>query len=104
MANPNKVDYLTDEESEGDNMAFDLKIPKLDDLVAEFEKEDDVLHKNEEELQEKFADLKTRGFEKGLRDEIVHLKTNRQNMFDGNISSQRAQYASVLPGMLEDLN
>jgi len=25
-------------------------------------------------------------------------------MFENNISSQRGQYASVLPGMLEDLN
>lgn len=82
MANPSKVDYLTDEESEGDNMAFDLKVPKLNDLITEFEKDDDVLHRNEEELNEKFADLKMRGFEKELRDEIVHVKTNKVNMFD----------------------
>jgi len=85
-------------------MAFDLKVPKLQDLIVEFEKDDDVLHKAEEELEEKFADLKARGFEKGLRDEIVHVKSNKVAMFDANISAQRAQYASVLPGMLEDLN
>lgn len=104
MPSPSKVDYLTDEESEGDNMAFDLKVPKLQDLIVEFEKDDDVLHKAEEELEEKFGDLKARGFEKGLRDEIVHVKSNKVGMFDANISAQRAQYASVLPGMLEDLN
>lgn len=90
MGNPSKVDYLTDEESEGDNMAFDLKVPQLQDLIVEFEKDDEVLHKAEESLNEKFADLKSRGFEKGLRDEIVHVKTNKVNMFDSNISSQRA--------------
>ena len=77
MPNPSKVDYLTDEESEGDNMAFDLKVPSLDDLIVEFEKEDEVLHNAEEQMKEKFIDLKTRGFEKELRDEIVHVKTNQ---------------------------
>lgn len=43
LPNPMKVDYLTDEESEGDNQPFDLKIPSLDDLITDFEKGDEVL-------------------------------------------------------------
>jgi hypothetical protein len=41
-------------------------------------------------MQATFAEKKTRGFEKGLREEIVHEKTNQTHMFDSNISAQRA--------------
>jgi|TARA_B110000285_G_scaffold222833_1_gene277501 hypothetical protein len=47
MANPQEVDYLTDEESEGDNQPFDLKIPNLDELIVDFEKGDEILEGNE---------------------------------------------------------
>jgi hypothetical protein len=43
LPNPSKVDYLTDEESEGDNQAFDMKMPDLTELIDEFEKGDEVL-------------------------------------------------------------
>lgn len=87
MANPQEVDYLTDEESEGDNQPFDLKIPNLDELIVDFEKGDEILEGNETAMQASFADKKTRGFEKGLREEIVHDKTNQTVMFDSNISA-----------------
>lgn len=67
MPNPQQVDYLTDEESEGDNQPFDLKIPSLDALIGDFEKGDEVLEGNEKEMKDEFADLKVRGFEKALR-------------------------------------
>lgn len=104
LPNPAKVDYLTDEESEGDNQAFDLKMPDLGELINDFEKGDEVLATAEEELTTHFADLKTRGFEKGVREEVVQVRDQKTTMFQNNISSQRAQYASALPGMLEDLN
>lgn len=104
MPVPQEVDYLTDEESEGDNQPFDLKIPNLEGLIVDFEKGDEILDVLEQGMQATFAEKKTRGFEKGLREEIVHEKTNQTHMFDSNISAQRAQYASVQPGMLEDLN
>jgi hypothetical protein len=49
LANPAKVDYLTDEESEGDNQAFDLKMPDLTELINDFEKGDEVLTTAEQE-------------------------------------------------------
>jgi len=87
MPNPQEVDYLTDEESEGDNQPFDLKIPNLDELILDFEKGDDILEGNEADMKATFANKKTRGFEKGLREEIVHDKTNQTTMFDSNISA-----------------
>jgi hypothetical protein len=45
MQAPNKVDYPTDEESDGDAAGFSIKIPELGDLLNEFEKDDDALFK-----------------------------------------------------------
>lgn len=90
LPNPTKVDYLTDEESEGDNQAFDMKIPDLGELISEFEKGDEVLSTAEEELKQQFADLKALGFEKEVRQEILQVKEQKTTMFNDNISSQRA--------------
>lgn len=47
MDAPAQVDYLTDDESDEGN-DFDLQVPDLDELVQEFEKDDDVIQKKKE--------------------------------------------------------
>ncbi len=66
---PEQTDYLTDEESD-DGAAFELRIPALKDLIQEFELGDDVIITRESEQKAYIADLRSRGFEKELRDEI----------------------------------
>ena len=39
-----KADYLSDEDSD-DEVKFDLEIPHLEELVNEFEKDDEEIHK-----------------------------------------------------------
>ena len=45
MPAPLKVDYPTDEDSDGDAAGFSIKIPDLGDLINEFEKDDEALFK-----------------------------------------------------------
>jgi hypothetical protein len=45
MPAPLKVDYPTDEDSDGDAAGFSIKIPDLSDLLNEFEKDDEALFK-----------------------------------------------------------
>ncbi len=51
MKAPLKVDYPTDEESD-DNAGFAIKVPDLADLLNEFEKDDDVLYKENEQMRQ----------------------------------------------------
>lgn len=80
------MDYLTDEESEGDNQAFDLKMPDLTELINDFEKGDEVLASAGEDLTNHFTDLKLKGFEKEVREEIVQVRDTKSKMFNDNIS------------------
>ena len=80
------MDYLTDEESEGDNQAFDLKMPDLTELINDFEKGDEVLASGMEDLALHFTDLKLKGFEKEVREEIVQVRDTKSKMFNDNIS------------------
>ena len=102
LPTPLDVDYLTDDES--DEGTFELKVPELDDLIKDFETGDETLAKEEEKFKAHLADLKARGFEKELREEIKQTKIEKTQLLDENITAQRAYYSSVLPGMLEDLN
>ena len=47
-----KADYLSDEDSD-DEVKFDLEIPHLEELVNEFEKDDEEIHKIDNSIQEK---------------------------------------------------
>lgn len=101
---PQKVDYLTDEESD-DGSGFSIKIPELNDLVMEFEKDDDSLFKAAESVKQVKADNKAKGLEWVARDvEIKDEKKEKIAHLDLNISTQREEWASRLPGMLEDVN
>ena len=66
---PIQTDYLTDEESD-DGAGFKLKVPKLSDLLNEFEVGDDCLIGKETDFKNYQADLKTRGMPRTLRDNI----------------------------------
>ena len=57
LAQPQSVDYLTDEESD-ENKGFDVKIPNLDDLIYQFEGADETIKQATEALQLRAADLK----------------------------------------------
>lgn len=50
------------------------------------------------------ADLKSRGFEKEVREEIKQNKLSRTELLDNNISEQRRLLQAALPGMVEDVN
>lgn len=70
LSEPNKVDYLTDEESD-DQAGFELKVPALKDLLNEFEMGDDVLATREMEIKQHLTDFKSRGLQPELRSTIL---------------------------------
>ena len=101
---PLKVDYLTDEESD-EGSGFAIKIPDLADLVIEFEKDDETIFKAAEAVKQVKADNKAKGLEWNARDlDIKDEKKDKISHLDGNISMQRQEWGSRLPGMLEDIN
>lgn len=101
---PLKVDYLTDEDSD-EGSGFSIKIPELADLLIEFEKDDDSLFKAAEGVKQVKADHKAKGLEWNSRDvEIKDDKKEKIAHLDSNISTQRQEWNSRLPGMLEDIN
>ncbi len=103
MEAPSKVDYPTDEDSD-ENVGFSLKIPELQDLINEFEKDDDTLLKLADALKQQKNDSKLKGFEYDPRDDIKDLKIDKIKHLDQNISNQREEWTTRLPGMLEDVN
>ena len=104
LSAPLKVDYPTDEESD-DGAGFSIKIPELMDLIMEFEKDDDSLFKGAEAIKQVKADNKAKGLEWNPRDvEIKDDKKERTAHLDQNMTTQREEWASRLPGMLEDVN
>ena len=104
LSQPLKVDYLTDEDSD-EGSGFSIKIPELADLLIEFEKDDDSIFKAAEVVKQAKADLKAKGLEWTSRDiEIKDDKKEKIAHLDSNISTQRQEWNSRLPGMLEDIN
>lgn len=103
MEEPQQVDYLTDDESDDGN-DFQIPVPDLGDLIKEFEMGDEVLQTEVEEFSAHLADLKQRGFEKELREEIKQEKENKTRLLDDNVSAHKKLLQSSLPGMVEDLN
>lgn len=101
---PLKVDYPTDEESD-EATGFSIKIPELADLITEFEKDDDALFKAAEAIKAAKADCKAKAIEFNARDlEIKDDKKERQGLLDGNITAQREEWTSRMPGWVEDVN
>ncbi len=59
MQAANEVDYPTDEDSDEDQ-GFTIKVPALEDLINEFEKDDDVVHNREEHTKAAIEELKSK--------------------------------------------
>ena len=78
---------MTDDES--DEGTFELKVPELDDMIKNFEAGDETLAKGEEDFTTHLKDLKSRGFEKELREEIKQGKIEKTSLLDRNIVTQR---------------
>lgn len=71
----------------------------------EFEKDDDSLFKAAEHIKAIKADHKAKGLEWNPRDiDIKDEKKDKIALLDQNISTQREEWNSRLPGMLEDIN
>lgn len=68
MPAPLKVDYPTDEDSDGDAAGFSIKIPELADLINEFEKDDEALLKAADSIKQVKADNKAKGLEYNARE------------------------------------
>lgn len=101
---PLKVDYPTDDESD-EGAGFSIKIPELNELIMEFEKDDDSLFKMAEGVKQVKADHKAKGLDFVTRDvEIKDDKKEKIAHLDGNISTTRDEWTSRLPGVLEDIN
>ena len=104
LPQPLKVDYPTDEDSD-DGAGFSIKIPELNDLITEFEKDDEALFKASEFIKQAKADHKAKGLDYNAREiEIKDDKKDKIQHLDSNISVQREEWTSRLPGMLEDIN
>ena len=104
LPQPLKVDYPTDEDSD-EGAGFSIKIPELGDLISEFEKDDEALFKAAEVIKQAKADHKAKGLEYNAREiEIKDDKKDKMTHLDQNISVQREEWGSRLPGMIEDIN
>ena len=62
-------------------------MPELDDMIKNFEEGDETLAQEEEKFTEHLKDLKSRGFEKELREEIKQSKIERTKLLDSNITA-----------------
>lgn len=100
---PDSNDYLTDEESDEVN-DFEIKVPELDDILNEFEKEDEVIQQHIEKTNEYKTSQINKGFEPERRYEIKDHVVERKKMLNDNIRMQREQQMSLVPGMIQDLN
>lgn len=99
-----KVDYPTDEDSD-EGAGFSIKIPELGDLIGEFEKDDEALFKAAEGIKAVKAEHKAKGMEFSAREvEIRDDKKDKTALLDANMTMQREEWTSRLPGMLEDIN
>ena len=88
MPAPLKVDYPTDDDSDGDAAGFSIKIPELSDLLNEFEKDDEALFKAVDTIKQVKADHKAKGLELNAREvEIRDDKKDKVTLLDSNISA-----------------
>ena len=81
-----------------------MPVPELGDLIKGFEEDDDKIKSEESAFKDHLADLKMRGFEKAVREEIKQSKIEKTDLLDSNISEHRRLLQAQLPGMIEDLN
>ena len=99
MPKPDQNDYLTDEESD-EAADFEIKVPELDDLLNQFEKDDESILQFNEKQKTHVKDLEVRGFEPEARYQIVYEQAERIELLNKNIATQRQQQISLLPGCI----
>lgn len=68
---------MTDEESD-EGADFEVKVPDLDQLIDQFELEDEVVQEQKVSIKTYKKDCITRGFEPEDRHEIINDKGNRK--------------------------
>ena len=88
LERPDTNDYLTDEESD-EATEFEVKVPPLDELVQQFEAEDDVIIKEALQHKEFTQDQLSKGFQPETRYSITDDKSNSIQMLNDNIHNQR---------------
>lgn len=99
-----EVDYNTDDDSDGEHKGFSVKVPELSDLIADFEKDDEVAQKEKEANKNYKSEMKAKGIQIETRYDIKNTKKDKVNHFDSNISMQREEWGSRIMGMIEDVN
>ena len=68
---------MTDEESD-EGADFEVKVPELDQLIDQFELEDEVVQEQKVTIKNYKKDMISRGFEPEDRHEIINDKGNRK--------------------------
>ena len=99
LGKPDENDYLTDDESD-DAAEFDVKVPELNELIDQFEAGDETIHQFNENQKTEVKDLELRGFQPEARQQIINKKEEQINMLNENISKQRQQQVTQLPGLI----
>lgn len=103
LEDPNEVDYPSEEDSD-DDVEFDLKIPDLNDLINEFEKEDEVLHEIASKKDERARDAHAGCLKREPREDIIDFKSDKLALLNKNISVTRKDWEAKMPGRIQDLN
>lgn len=78
MPKLDRNDYISEDEHDSEDInIFEIKVPPLETLLVEFEKEDIIC----QEYQTKLKDIETSNLNKGFqcprRYDIIHHKTNQ---------------------------
>lgn len=100
---PHHGDQLSDDDSE-DGAGLEIKVPDFAEFMMKFEKDDDVIHKNNEAIKSHVEGLRLKEQEPEPRCEIIDKKAEYKNMLDANITAQREMQGAKLVGHIEDLN
>jgi hypothetical protein len=88
MDKPDKNDYLTDEDSD-DAKDFELKVPDLNELITQFEGEDDIIQNHYQGINDYAANEIKKGFVAQRRHDLKQFKGEKIAMLDKNITNQR---------------
>ena len=84
-----EVDQVTDDDSDGEHKGFGLKLPELNDLIGDFEKDDEVVAKTKETTKTYKTEMKAKGLDVEPFYDIKNSKKEKASLLDANISMQR---------------
>ena len=98
-----KVDYPSDDESD-EEINFELEIPKLSDMINQFEKDDIVIAKLEKGVQMKIDETKFKGFSISDSEKIIDERESKLQLLNENITKIREEWSSTLPTLIQGLN